>query len=228
MAKKKIYAVRQGKTTGIFYSWDECSASVNGYPGAEYKSFTTKEEANSYLENSFAVQIEEEKKDQKNTALDGTESTLTAYVDGSFDPSIGKYAFGCILLTPDGEIIRESGNGQDPESLAIRNVAGEMLGAMYAVQWAVNHGYPSLTIYYDYEGIAKWAKGDWKAKNKRTQQYAEFMNGKRSYIQLSFQKVKAHSGDHYNEEVDKLAKSALVNGNGIPRISRTQQLERFW
>lgn len=220
MAKKKIYAVRKGKTTGIFYSWDECSASVNGYPGAEYKSFTTKEEANSYLGNSFAVQIEEEKKDQKNTALHGIESTLTAYVDGSFDPSIGKYAFGCILLTPDGEIIRESGNGQDPESLAIRNVAGEMLGAMYAVQWAVNHGYPSLTIYYDYEGIAKWAKGDWKAKNKRTQQYAEFMNGKRSYIQLSFQKVKAHSGDHYNEEVDKLAKSALVNGNGIPRISR--------
>ncbi len=220
MAKKKIYAVRKGKTTGIFYSWDECSASVNGYPSAEYKSFTTKEEANSYLGNSFAVQIEEEKKDQKNTALHGTESTLTAYVDGSFDPSIGKYAFGCILLTPDGEIIRESGNGQDPESLAIRNVAGEMLGAMYAVQWAINHGYPSLTIYYDYEGIAKWAKGDWKAKNKRTQQYAEFMNGKRSYIQLSFQKVKAHSGDHYNEEVDKLAKSALVNGNGIPRISR--------
>ena len=221
MAKKKIYAVRKGKTTGIFYSWDECSASVNGYPGAEYKSFTTKEEANSYLGNSFAIQIEEEKKDQKNTALYGTESTLTAYVDGSFDPSIGKYAFGCILLTPDGEIIRESGNGQDPESLAIRNVAGEMLGAMYAVQWAINHGYPSLTIYYDYEGIAKWAQGDWKAKNKRTQQYAEFMNGKRSYIQLSFQKVKAHSGDHYNEEVDKLAKSALVNGNGIPRISRT-------
>ena len=221
MAKKKIYAVRKGKTTGIFYSWDECSASVNGYPGAEYKSFTTKEEANVYLGNSFAIQIEEEKKAQKNTALDGTESTLTAYVDGSFDPSIGKYAFGCILLTPDGEIIRESGNGQDPESLAIRNVAGEMLGAMYAVQWAINHGYPSLTIYYDYEGIAKWAQGDWKAKNKRTQQYAEFMNGKRSYIQLSFQKVKAHSGDHYNEEVDKLAKSALVNGNGIPRISRT-------
>ena len=221
MAKKKIYAVRKGKTTGIFYSWDECSASVNGYPGAEYKSFTAKEEANSYLGNSFAAQIEEEKKDQKNTASSSTESTLTAYVDGSFDPSIGKYAFGCILLTPDGEIIRESGNGQDPESLAIRNVAGEMLGAMYAVQWAINHGYPSLTIYYDYEGIAKWAQGDWKAKNERTQQYAEFMNGKRSYIQLSFQKVKAHSGDHYNEEVDKLAKSALVNGNGIPRISRT-------
>ena len=209
MAKKKIYAVRKGKTTGVFYSWDECSASVNGYPGAEYKGFATEEEAKAYLGifEKKAVHSEEE-------------STLIAYVDGSFDPSIGKYAFGCILLTPKGEVIRESGNGDDPESLAIRNVAGEMLGAMYAVQWAINHGYSALTIYYDYEGIAKWALGLWKAKNKRTQQYAEFMNAKKSYIQLTFQKVKAHSGDHYNEEVDKLAKSALVNGNGIPRISR--------
>ena len=33
--------------------------------------------------------------------------------------------------------------------------------------------------------------------------------------------VKAHSGDCYNEEVDKLAKSARIKGNGIPRISRT-------
>ena len=210
MAKKKIYAVRKGKTTGIFYSWGECSASVNGYPGAEYKGFTTEEEAKAYLGITPAV----------NAGRSETEKTLMAYVDGSFDPSIGKYAFGCILLTPEGEIIRESGNGEDPESLAIRNVAGEMLGAMYAVQWAINHGYPALTIYYDYEGIAKWALGIWKAKNKRTQQYAQFMNAKKSYIQLTFQKVKAHSGDHYNEEVDKLAKSALVNGNGIPRISR--------
>ena len=134
MAKKKIYAVRKGKTTGIFYSWDECSASVNGYPGAEYKSFTTKEEANSYLGNSFAVQIEEEKKDQKNTALHGTESTLTAYVDGSFDPSIGKYAFGCILLTPEGEIIRESGNGQNPQC-GRRNAGSHVCSSVGGQPW---------------------------------------------------------------------------------------------
>jgi len=209
MAKKKIYAVRKGKTTGIFYSWDECSASVNGYPGAEYKSFTTKEEANSYLGNSFAVQIEEEKKDQKNTALDGTESTLTAYVDGSFDPSIGKYAFGCILLTPEGEIIRESGNGQDPESLAIRNVAGEMLGAMYAVQWAINHGYPSLTIYYDYMGIEMWATGQWKRNKQGTIAYYDYVQSIRSRLKLTFVKVKGHSGVEGNEEADRIAKHAV-------------------
>lgn len=46
---KKYYAVRRGKATGIFGTWDECKDSVHGYPGAEYKSFGTKEEALDYL-----------------------------------------------------------------------------------------------------------------------------------------------------------------------------------
>ncbi len=45
MAKKKVYAVKKGKIVGIFRNWDECRDSVNGYPGAEYKSFFTEEEA---------------------------------------------------------------------------------------------------------------------------------------------------------------------------------------
>lgn len=49
MAKKKVYAVKKGKETGIFYNWDECKDLVTGYPGAEYKGFFTEEEANDYL-----------------------------------------------------------------------------------------------------------------------------------------------------------------------------------
>ncbi len=44
MAKKpKYYVVWKGRKTGIFTSWDECSAQVTGYPEAEYKSFESKE-----------------------------------------------------------------------------------------------------------------------------------------------------------------------------------------
>ena len=46
MAKKKVYAVRKGKKTGLFYSWIECEAAVSGYAKAEYKGFATEEEAN--------------------------------------------------------------------------------------------------------------------------------------------------------------------------------------
>ena len=49
MAKKKVYAVRKGKATGIFYTWDECKAAVDGFSGAVYKGFFTEEEARTYL-----------------------------------------------------------------------------------------------------------------------------------------------------------------------------------
>ena len=42
MAKKKFYAVRQGRKTGMFLTWDECKKQVMGYPGAIYKSFGTR------------------------------------------------------------------------------------------------------------------------------------------------------------------------------------------
>lgn len=197
MAKKKVYAVRKGKTTGLFYSWSECEAAVSGYPGAEYKGFLTEDEAKEYL--GYKTSKEDKKEELR----------LIAYVDGSFDAAIGKYAFGCVILTPDGDIIKESGNGDNPESLAIRNVAGEMLGAMTAVRWAIKNGYDNLELRYDYEGIEKWATGVWKAKNTLTQKYAEYMQRQQNHIKISFRKVKAHSGDYYNEEADKLAKEAL-------------------
>ncbi|MGN1141563.1 MAG: viroplasmin family protein [Oliverpabstia sp.] len=202
MAKKKVYAVRRGKTTGLFYSWSECEAAVSGYPGAEYKGFLTEDEAKKYLGY-------EDIKAENEDVLNKENFSLIAYVDGSFDAAIGKYAFGCVILTPDGDIIKESGNGDNPESLAIRNVAGEMLGAMTAVRWAIKNGYDNLELRYDYEGIEKWATGVWKAKNTLTQKYAEYMQRQQNHIKISFRKVKAHSGDYYNEEADKLAKEAL-------------------
>ena len=202
MAKKKIYAVRKGKTTGLFRSWEECSRAVQGYSGAEFRGFSTEEEARNYLEGNNSKECIERTRE----ILD---SGLIAYVDGSFDEALGRYAYGCILIIPDGEEIRMSGSGNEPDSLAIRNVAGEMLGAMHAVQWALKNGYDSLAVYYDYEGIEKWATGAWKAKNSLTQKYAEFMKDRGKKVQIVFQKVKAHSGDYYNEQVDQLAKAAL-------------------
>jgi len=49
MAKKKVFAGIKGKKTGLFQTWDACRASVDGYPGAEYKSFLSVEEAQAYL-----------------------------------------------------------------------------------------------------------------------------------------------------------------------------------
>jgi len=55
-SKNKYYAVARGRRTGIFATWPECKASVNGHPKARFKSFQTREEAVEFLrQNSGAV-----------------------------------------------------------------------------------------------------------------------------------------------------------------------------
>ena len=49
MAGKKVYAVRNGRKTGIFTSWAECKAQVEGFPGARFKGFTDPNEATKWL-----------------------------------------------------------------------------------------------------------------------------------------------------------------------------------
>lgn len=39
MALRKFYVVFEGRSPGIYDSWDECQAQVDQYPGAKYKSF---------------------------------------------------------------------------------------------------------------------------------------------------------------------------------------------
>ena len=226
MAKKKVYAVRQGKKTGIFYTWDACKAAVIGFSGAVYKSFPTEEEARAYLAGSGTCQTGAAA--NAGSITDQTEVTvyaengskpdssdmpmagqIIAYVDGSFEVSLGRYAYGCVILTPEGEIIRKFGGGNEPEAAALRNVTGEMLGAMNAVKWSLEHGYTAVDIRYDYMGIEMWATGGWKAKNPLTQKYAEYMQKNAAKIKITFKKIAAHTGDKYNEEADQLAKAAL-------------------
>ena len=210
MAKKKIYAVRKGHKTGLFNTWAECQKATAGYSGAEFRGFTEKEEALAFLNMETTKTVSGDKSKEAAGVVEVPENMVIAYVDGSFEKSIGRYAFGCVLLTPDGQEIRESGSGSDQAGVAIRNVAGEMLGAMNAVKWAQENGYPAVEIRYDYEGVEKWVTGVWRAKTLLTSKYAAHMQEAGKKIQISFCKVAAHTGNHYNEEADQLAKSALL------------------
>ena len=210
MAKKKIYAVRKGHKTGLVNTWAECQKATAGYSGAEFRGFTEKEEALAFLNMETTKTVSGDKSKEAAGVVEVPENMVIAYVDGSFEKSIGRYAFGCVLLTPDGQEIRESGSGSDPAGVAIRNVAGEMLGAMNAVKWAQENGYPAVEIRYDYEGVEKWVTGVWRAKTPLTSKYAVHMQEAGKKIQISFCKVAAHTGNHYNEEADQLAKSALL------------------
>lgn len=42
---KKYYVVWQGRIPGVYETWEECFAQVNGFPAARYKAFGTRDEA---------------------------------------------------------------------------------------------------------------------------------------------------------------------------------------
>lgn len=202
----KVYAVRKGRKTGIFNSWDECQIQVKGYQGAEFSSFKTVDEALLYLKI-------QEKKDiniESNEHVD-SDNDIVAYVDGSYDDIKKEYSCGVVLFI-NGEKKMLSRKDNDAESVSMRNVAGEIMGSMMAMKYAIDNKKQQnrrLTIYHDYEGISKWCTGEWKANKIGTKTYREFYMKALQLIEIHFVKVKAHTGDKYNEEADKLAKQAF-------------------
>ena len=199
---KKVYAVRKGRTTGIFMNWDDCKAQVDGFAGAEYKSFANPAEAMAYL--GLAESPEGE---------DQFPAGIRAYVDGSYDSGSGRFSCGVVIVETDvngkSETTELNSAFDDEEAAQQRNVAGEIMGSKIAIDWCRANGVKAVEIYHDYEGIGAWADRKWKANNPLTQGYRDFVEEARKSMDITFVKVKAHAGNKYNELADKLAKKAL-------------------
>lgn len=139
------------------------------------------------------------------------------------DPSAGAveiYVDGSYHAGTERIFLRDGGSDQwkeekfsqkmsDPELAQMRNVAGEIKGSEAAMQYALDHKIPSIIIYHDYQGIASWCNGDWKANKAGTIAYRDFYRKAKERVHIEFRKVKGHSNDKYNDMVDELAKEAL-------------------
>lgn len=220
--KNKFYVVKVGHKTGIFASWAECEAQVKGYPGAIYKGFPTEKEAVDYLGESKPT-INTSKTTQSCPASpdDPTEQieltkklscepgTIVAYTDGSYKEKINTYSYGLVVIQGMEVIHQEGGKGTHPEATQMRNVAGELQGAMKAMQYAVRAGVNRLVIFHDYQGVACWVTGEWKAKNAMTQAYRNFMKRMGELVKMEFVWVRGHNKNEYNEMADRLASEAM-------------------
>lgn len=190
---KKYYAVRVGKTPGIYLNWDDCKAMVDGYPFAQYKSFSNITEAEEYING------------KKETVMS---DIPYAFVDGSYNVATGVYGYGGFLYENGNKHILQ-GSGEESEMATMRNVAGEILGCMAAVEKALELDLKEVKIFYDYMGIEMWATGAWKRNKTGTIAYYDYMQSIKSKIKVVFVKVKGHAGVEGNEEADKLAKEAV-------------------
>lgn len=133
---------------------------------------------------------------------------IELWVDGAcLQESTGlRFGWACVIRAQGQEVYRHSSSHIPDYSVEHRNVAAELQAVVHGLEQCRLRGYSSVSVYYDYTGIAEWATGRWRAKTRTTQEYAAYV---RDYpLPISWQKVAAHTGVPMNELVDSLATSA--------------------
>ncbi|WP_099974278.1 ribonuclease H family protein [Lactobacillus terrae] len=79
---QKYYAVRIGKNSGIYNTWAECKAQVDGFVGARYKSFTSLSEAEDFIKNDTYTPKTKKETSKKFEYSNLDDFELVVYTDG--------------------------------------------------------------------------------------------------------------------------------------------------
>lgn len=205
---KKVYAIKEGFDFNknervenlIVNTWAECLTYVKGAKGAKYKSFENLDEAKAYL--SDTKKLLEKGRD------DYPKDLMHIYVDGSYNAKSNEYSYGLVAVKND--VILHIDYGKNAAKGNIRQIAGELEGAVKAVEYAIEKNEKKLVLFHDYEGIFHHATGSWSRNDNSSKEYYEKMNELfNKGMEVIFVHVKSHENDLLNELVDEKCKEAL-------------------
>lgn len=205
---KKVYAIKEGYDSNsnkliqnkIVGTWAECLKYVKGVKGAKYKSFENMDDAKAYLEDTNTL--------LKKGRDEYPEDCLHIYVDGSYNISTQRYSYGLVVV--NNNVVEYMESGAHDSKSNIRQIAGELDGAVNGVEYALKKGEKKVVLFHDYEGIFHHATGSWDRKDASSTEYYEKMNLLFSKgIEVIFVKVDSHTGDFFNELADESCKKRL-------------------
>lgn len=155
MAKTKWYVVWVGKSPGIYGDWNECKAQVDGVPGAKYKAYSTREEAEKAFamgwKKSFAEARAAETKENSERAARGGYEPDSICVDAAASGNPGPVEYQGVD-TKTGERIFHYG----PIPKGTNNL-GEYLAIVHALAHLKKLG-SDKTIYSDSQTAIKWVR----------------------------------------------------------------------
>lgn len=151
MAKTKFYVVWKGRRTGIFNTWDECSAQVNGYPGAQYKSFDSLPAANAAFRAPYAVSKSEAAPVQPKIFAATRPLLPSVSVDAACSGNPGPLEYRGVETESGKEIFKLG-----PFADGTNNI-GEFLAIAHAAVWLQEQGH-DWPIYSDSENAILWVK----------------------------------------------------------------------
>jgi ribonuclease HI len=160
--KQKFYVVWIGRTTGIFDNWAACSESIKGFPGAEYKSFTTRTlaeqaftgDSKDFIGNTF---FESELSPEALTLI-GEPVLPSIAVDAAWNTQTGVVEYRGVW-TENGEQIFHQGPFDD----GTINIA-EFLAIVHALAYCKKQNV-ICPIYSDSRNAIKWVRSKETATN---------------------------------------------------------------
>lgn len=231
--EKKYYAVAKGKRRGIYATWEETKEQVNGFSGAKYKSFKTIVECQDYIdqENNIPKENTDQNIDQNVNLspnlmalrnIKGVEpyilvdDVIVMYTDGSCKNKKG--GWGLVVINSQRQALEF--NGPVPIDECTNQIA-----ELYAIYRALKYGTENFDVnsikfvirtdsMYSIgcftKWINNWLKNDWitaEGTPVENKNIIEYIYNIVKTVNVSFEHVKAHNGNTYNEIADRLAKN---------------------
>ena len=149
--KQKFYVVWKGRKTGVFSSWEACAAQVQGYTGAQFKSFTSRLAAEQALRGKYAAHVGRPVSSGEWLFAPNPPVTESVVVDAACSGSPGRLEYRGVNLRSGKEIFRKG-----PYKNGTNNV-GEFLAIVQALVMLEQKG-SALTVYSDSETAIAWVK----------------------------------------------------------------------
>ncbi|WP_288955476.1 ribonuclease H family protein [uncultured Polaribacter sp.] len=156
MPKKKFYVVWKGRTTGVFSSWKVCKQQIDGFEGAQYKSFTNLNEAK--VASSKKYEDYKGKNTKKPTltkaekAKCGSPILESISVDAACAGNPGKMEYRGVLTHNKKEIFRKG-----PFEKGTNNI-GEFLALVHGIAFLKSKQKENIPIYSDSKIAMSWIK----------------------------------------------------------------------
>lgn len=197
----KYYAVKKGKVPGIYHSWAECQAQTKGYSGAIFKSFTTRVEAENFIDDSTSTS-RTSSTSSTSSQSENNEVKYTVYTDGSYyDNSAG----GAAVVVETKSVFYAKVHKDEEQS----NNRGELLGIILALQNTTGN----IVIHTDSQYSINILSNGYTAKKNfdMIEQIRTLMKNR----VVHYQYVPAHTGVLYNEIADQYAKLACLSDGTV-------------
>jgi len=148
---KKFYAVRVGREPGVYDTWDECKEQTNGFKGAKFKSWPTRELAEKAVRDGW---------DEPKPKTTVTETVVltddyikeSISVDAACSGNPGEMEYQCVDTATGAQLF-----SSDIYPIGTNNI-GEFLGVVDALRYLHDKSDSTTPVYTDSRTAISWVK----------------------------------------------------------------------